>query len=70
MFVVYVPDPRFRERVRRAVPASTGHMQEQWEPFERAAQAAECSVAVIPWLSSDEMDRLRSFKTRSPLHPV
>jgi hypothetical protein len=70
MLAVYVPEPRFRERIRRAVPSSSGHMQEQWEPFERAAEAAECSVAVIPWLSSGEMERLRGFKTRNPLHPV
>lgn len=70
MHAFYVPEPRLRERVRRAVPSSDGRMQEEWEPFERDAEAAECSVAVIPWLGTEEMERLRGFKARNPLHPV
>lgn len=70
MLAVYVPDPRFRERVRRAVPSSSGHMHCDWAPFERDAEAAECSVTLIPWLGTSEVDQLRAFKSRQPLHPV
>ncbi|HEY0018950.1 MAG TPA: hypothetical protein VGC13_21800 [Longimicrobium sp.] len=70
MLAFYVPDSRFRQRVRRAVPTAPGPMEEEWAPFERAAEAAECSVAVIPWLGTDAVDQLTGFKVRNPLHPV
>jgi hypothetical protein len=69
---VYVADERYRQKVEKAAPAGREvKAVDDWESFERAAAASECSVVVIPWLDAKpETRRLAIFKARHPLHPV
>ena len=70
MLAVYLPDARFRERIRRATQSARSVTTEDWPAFEKAAEAAECSAIVMPWLGIAEVNRLEAFKARNPLHPV
>lgn len=45
--------------------SSSGRMHGEWAPFEVVAEAAECSVTLIPWLGTSEIDQLRAFSIRA-----
>jgi hypothetical protein len=60
---VYAPDAVTRARVRAAV-GDTAVVSEQWPGFLRAAAAADCLAAVIPWLR-DAAERARLAELRA-----
>ncbi|HEX8394265.1 MAG TPA: hypothetical protein VF665_18115 [Longimicrobium sp.] len=70
MLALYVSDRRFSDRLCRALQGPKAVPSADWLQFERAAEAAECSVIVIGWLGVPEVGRLMAFKSRHPLHPV
>jgi hypothetical protein len=70
MLALYIPETRYRTRIQRAVNAKKAAVADEWNQFERAALAAECSVVLFLWLGTPELHRLVAFKTRNPLHPV